>query len=147
MKMKQIRIGGVFMSAKNYADEANQTIGAPLVPNLETVLMNRRNVTNRLSKTGLEAKEKIIKFFKKEYGLEVELVWDIHAGCTMCPCSPGYKIMVKFNRDYERYSRLREQDKFKIFVGGRGGLKIEKPSATWELEAIIKHYKESKKAG
>jgi hypothetical protein len=89
------RIGTLYLSSEHFLDEANETIGAPAVgQNMIDIIQNRRNVTARASDLGKLVKVKVKLFFKETFGLDVKLQWDRKAGCTVCPCSPGFKISV-----------------------------------------------------
>lgn len=91
--MSKVKIGELFLRGECFADEANQTIGAPALS--EEVFLNRRRVTSRLTEEGKAAKKLVIEHFKSEYGLDIKLRWSAYCGCSMCPCSPGFNIIVE----------------------------------------------------
>ena len=96
MEFKDKRIGTFYLSARHFQDEANQTVGKPGVgPNMMEIFQNRRSVTGRLTDLGKQAKKNVVEYFKKTYGVKVKLWWSQKAGCTMCPCSPGFMIMAE----------------------------------------------------
>jgi hypothetical protein len=33
-----------------------------------------------------------IAAMRTEFGAENEIKYSVHAGCSMCPCSPGYRV-------------------------------------------------------
>ena len=89
----KVRIAEVYMNAKSFADEANKTIGAPAIT--EEVILNRRKVTGRLTEIGEINKQKVIDYFKTNYSIDVKLKWNVKCGCSSCPCSPGFDVMVE----------------------------------------------------
>lgn len=92
--MKKIAV--LSLQSKFFQDEANQTVGAAGVgPNAMKIFQNRRNVTSRLTQEGKNMKQKLVDFFKETYGIDAKLIWSIKAGCSMCPCSPGFNIMTE----------------------------------------------------
>ena len=88
---KTKRIGTLYMGGEFFEDEANQTIGAPALSN--EVINNRRRVTEKTTNVGTAIRKRVIEFFKENYDIDVVLKWNIYAGCTMCPCSPGFAII------------------------------------------------------
>lgn len=93
---RKIKIGGFYMNSEYFQDEANQTIGQPLIgKEFEKRVINRRMVTARLTKKGKEKKQQFIEWFKNEFGVDIKLNWSKNCGCSMCPCSPGFEIKVE----------------------------------------------------
>ena len=58
---------------------------------------------------------------------EVKAVWDKHCGCSMCPCSPGYRI--KINREV----RSLEKYRFSLGVDKDGTYKFSRPDYDFEI--------------
>ena len=118
------KIGTLHMDGKYFNDEASETMGAPgLTPE---ILSNRRKVTGQLTKEGKEWKKFVIDWFKCEYGVDVKLSWSIYAGCSMCPCSPGFVIRIDNDkvigpRTYKSWSTISKRlvtndNKFLLWV-------------------------------
>lgn len=89
------KIGVLYMDGTFFNDEAAKTMGMPAIAGV--VIKNRRAVTGKLTEAGKAWKKKVVAWFMKHYGVEVKLRWSRYAGCSMCPCSPGFKIMVDVN--------------------------------------------------
>ncbi len=113
------KIGVLYLDREHFADEANQSIGAPALTS--SVVMKRRAVTSRLSNVGAKMKFGAIDFIKKTFGVDVKLQWSQYAGCSMCPCSPGFNILTESKnlpdglKSYYR-RKIREQERFSIFI-------------------------------
>lgn len=103
------RIGTLYLTSKYFLDEANSTMGQPMLS--AEIMQNRRNVTSRLTLAGQGRIADVLHRFK-ERGMDVELKWSKNAGCTMCPCSPGFKISM----EVEKYSYR----KIDVWVGDDG---------------------------
>lgn len=97
-KMVTVRVGSLYLTPKCFEDAANQTIGKPGLS--QDIFANRRNVTAKLSDFGKEKMKKIKEVIKSRFGITVAFHFDKLCGCTMCPCSPGFKIVVKVDKKY-----------------------------------------------
>lgn len=100
-------------------DEAAKTIGAPAIgPDALTIIENRRKVKGRLSDLGAQELHKVVSIVKEIYpDTEVKVTWDRHCGCSMCPCSPGYRIKVKSERSFVS----NEKNRFSLHVENENG--------------------------
>ncbi len=136
--MKNLRIGSLYIDNSFFQNEANKTIGKPGL-SME-VFENRRNVTNKVNSEGkkamTEAKEKIQKMVG-DTG-KVFFKWSISCGCTMCPCSPGYKVYVELNPEKEirlSYPRhLREEERFSSWIDKKGKLDLRELKNSYRLK-------------
>lgn len=113
------KIGVLYLSPEHFQSEAAQTIGAPLVgPNLEQIFRNRRAVDGRLTPLGYQMQRATIAYFKANYGIDVVLRWSRKAGCSMCPCSPGFVIKSAQARYYGRLGKKYGAQEFNVWVEG-----------------------------
>jgi hypothetical protein len=122
METRKVKIGGFYMNSKYFRDEANQTIGQPIVgEEFEKRLINRRKVTSKLTEEGKEKKLQFIEWFKNEFGVDIKLNWSKKCGCSMCPCSPGFEIRIEVpSKKHRFYSRgLRTNPRFN-YESGKG---------------------------
>ena len=136
---KNIWVAELYFDSKYFQDEANKTIGASLAvteTNEETiegftilgeqsfsknVFENRRNVTSRLNLEGEELMNRVKDFFKRN-NLDVTFKWDIHCGCRMCPCSPGFRVITK------KDSSFKSKDDYRMTIWVTDGdLSFRKP--------------------
>ena len=135
---KKARIGTLYLSTEHFTDDANQTIGKPSIgPNMGELIQNRRNVTNHVNFEGSVAKLKVAEYFLNTYGIQVKFQWSISAGCTMCPCSPGFKIIAEVSMQYN--SRIREKERFDVWVRKDNTLDVRAPKYgpyTYELKKL-----------
>lgn len=94
-------IAKVYVSPDLYLDEPNKDIGkAPVGEDFLSILENRRHVTSRMSEKGQRLMNKLKKSIEKRFERKVgKIKFDRHCGCTMCPCSPGFRIMVQVTRN------------------------------------------------
>lgn len=98
------RIGSAFLPNDVFTSEANKTIGKPIVgKNYIEVISNRRCVTGDVTESGHKILKKITTYFKRRYNLDVSFKWDIHCGCSVCPCSPGFNIYAEINSEIKPY--------------------------------------------
>lgn len=91
--MKKITVAKLYLGAEYFIDEANKTIGAPALS--DEVIMNRRNATEKVNDKGRAAKNEVKQYFKEKFNIDVRFKWDIKCGCSMCPCSPGFRVYAK----------------------------------------------------
>lgn len=114
-------IGEIYLGSEMFSDEdeAAKTIGAPAIgPEAISIIENRRKVKGRLSDLGKEELDKVVATVKGFYpGSEVKVTWDRYCGCSMCPCSPGYRIKVKFERSFTS----NEKNRFNLHVERQNG--------------------------
>jgi len=127
------KIGGVYLESRHYIDEANQTIGKPAIDG--DVIVNRRNVTNKLTEEGKEILENVKKYFENVHGLEVKLSFSKYCGCSQCPCSPGYEIKAVVDPS-ANISRTKDEDRYSIFVNDDDTLDVRPPKNNDKLEYI-----------
>lgn len=114
-------IGEVYLESDMFSedDEAAKTIGAIAIgPNAPQVFENRRKVKGRLSDLGAQELQKVVSIIKKIYpDKEFKVTWDRYCGCSMCPCSPGYRIKMKTDRHFTSNGTNR----FSLFVEKENG--------------------------
>ena len=118
---RKIKIGAIYVFGEQmFADEASKTVGAALVgPDLAQLAVNRREAKGKLTEIGQAAYDQALAKFREYIGakesLKLFVKWDIHCGCSMCPCSPGFKIQVEYDPDFQlppfdlRSSKWRDQ--------------------------------------
>lgn len=101
------RIGSLYLSSEHFKSEENKTIGMPLVgEDFATILNNRRNTNSKLEDSGKEIKNNVAKYLKDKYGINVKFVFDRYCGCSRCPCSPGFKIIIDENKEDLNFSYM-----------------------------------------
>jgi hypothetical protein len=109
------KIGECYLARNMFLDEANKTIGKPIVgPDMVTLIENRRRVTGRVTDEGKAALRRVADEFFIRYGVEVKLVWSANCGCSMCPCSPGFKVMAE--EGIKTWWGRRDRDNFEVNV-------------------------------
>lgn len=87
-------IAKIYMEGKYFTNKANKTIGeASIGPNASQIITNRRLVTSKLTKEGQSKLQEKIKEIENKHNIKIlKVKWDKHCGCSMCPCSPGFRI-------------------------------------------------------
>jgi hypothetical protein len=122
-------IGEIYFDSSFFNDEASKTMGQPIIgENALEILENRRNVKGRLTTEGQIHLNKILDEIKKIFkNDEVKAVWDRHCGCSMCPCSPGYRI--KINREIRSMGKYR----FSLFINENGDYTFNSPQYAFEI--------------
>jgi hypothetical protein len=104
-KIGTIRVGSIYLHGEQwYTGDAEKTIGQPLLGvNAQKIAENRYAVTGKLTPDGEDALQRATATFrdliKADPKIKLVVKWDIHCGCTMCPCSPGFKVHVEYNRE------------------------------------------------
>jgi len=128
MKKNVRAFAELYLHSSLFADKANQTMGLPLVNDkvdFDTAVDNRRNVTDRLTEAGRKALKNFITELSVAIGKKVKVKWDIHCGCSMCPCSPGFRVYADIETQYHRFT---EDDRFNIWMDEDGSIrKISRP--------------------
>lgn len=93
-------VGEIYLDSDMFSsdDEGAKTIGKPIIgPDALEILENRRKVKGRLNDYGAQRLHEVVSMVKEVFpDEEVKVTWDRHCGCSMCPCSPGYRIKVRF---------------------------------------------------
>ena len=125
-------IGDVYLDPSFFNDEASKTIGKPAMgPDFNLIIENRRKAKGRLTAEGQIHLNKILDEIKKIFkNNEVKAMWDRHCGCSMCPCSPGYRIKI------DREVRSLEKYRFSLYVGEDGSYKFIRPDFPFEIGGI-----------
>jgi len=104
-------IGEIYLDSSMFSsdDEAAQTIGKSAIgQDMLKIIENRRKVKGRLNDFGAEQLKEVLEKVKELYpGDEIKVTWDRHCGCSMCPCSPGYRIKVKTDRGFTSNEKVR----------------------------------------
>ena len=121
-------IGELYFDNSFFNDEESKTIGQPLVgSNIETIVKNRRGAKGHLTPQGRAILDHITESISRVLGVRVKAVWDKHCGCSMCPCSPGYRIKA----DIAFFSR--ENNRFNMVVSKEGKVEYHIPKSSYEL--------------
>lgn len=122
-------IGEVYLDPSFFKDEASKTIGQPAMgPDVNLIIQNRRKTKGRLTAEGQIHLNKILDEMKRILKTdEVKAVWNKFCGCSMCPCSPGYRI--KINREVKSLEKYR----FSLWVGEDGSYKFARPDYDFEI--------------
>jgi len=122
-------IGDVYLDASFFNDEASKTIGQPAVgPDSVEIILNRKKAKGKLNAEGQIHLNKILDEIKRILKTdEVKAVWDKFCGCSMCPCSPGYRI--KINREV----RSLEKYRFSLAVLEDGTYRFNRPDYDFEI--------------
>lgn len=121
-------IGELYFDSSFFTDEESKTIGQPLIgSNIETIVKNRRGAKGKLNPVGREILDRIVAQVSKVLGAKVKAVWDKHCGCSMCPCSPGYRI----KGDIPFYST--DKTRFNMWIGKNGKVEYHIPKSYYEL--------------
>jgi len=122
-------IGDVYLDASFFNDEASKTIGQPAVgPDAVEIILNRKKAKGKLNAEGQIHLNKILDEIKRILKTdEVKAVWDKFCGCSMCPCSPGYRI--KINREV----RSLEKYRFSLAVLEDGTYRFNRPDYDFEI--------------
>lgn len=121
-------IGEIYFDSSFFRDEESKTIGQPLIGlNIETLVKNRRGAKGHLTPVGREILNRIVSKVSEVLGVKVKSVWDRHCGCSMCPCSPGYRIKgdIPF--------RSTDKTRFNIIVNKDGSVEYRIPKSSYEL--------------
>jgi hypothetical protein len=117
-KTRSLWIAECYPTSNMYNEEAGKTVGQAAL-SLE-VIQNRRKVQGRLTPQGKDAVLKAMELLQPLFGPNVKLSakFDRHCGCSMCPCSPGMKIMAEFSIEHRDtyYARSREESRMAIFL-------------------------------
>ena len=138
--VKKLWIAEVYPNSEMYADEANKTIGKPIIgANAAQLIMNRRSVSNKLTELGNKAMNEVIDFFQDffdETRFKVTVKFDVHCGCAMCPCSPGFKVFVETIKEKEFIDlrgcgRLKEDARINVWFDDKN-----KIAHTWKPKNI-----------
>ena len=121
-------IGELYFDNTFFNDEESKTIGQPLIgPNFETIISNRRGAKGHLTPQGRIILDHIVTRLSRVLGVKVKAVWDKHCGCSMCPCSPGYRIKADIP------FRSTDKTRFWMSVDKKGKITYNIPSSSYEL--------------
>ncbi len=119
------KLGQLHLESEHFVDEANKTVGAPAIS--PELIRNRRHVTSRVNELGKTVKTKVIKYFKTTFDLDITLHWSKKAGCSMCPCSPGFIIRADREQLKDKTGGRLSED-YQIRIWGAGAeLNITRP--------------------
>ncbi len=136
---RKIKIGAIYIFGEQmFNDDASKTIGAPLIgPNMQQIAINRREAKGKLAEAGQAGYDKALAMLREYIGAKEELKlfvqWDIHCGCSMCPCSPGYKVSVEYDTDYQlppfdlRSNKWRDRALVSVYVESNGMVHVRDP--------------------
>lgn len=122
-------IGEVYFDSSFFIDEASKTIGQAIVGNsANLILSNRRHAQGRLSAEGQIILSKILEEIENLLPeIKVKAIWERYCGCSMCPCSPGYRI--KIDKDI----RSTEKYRFSLHIKKDGSMSFRRPEFTYEI--------------
>ena len=121
-------IGELYFDNSFFNDEESKTIGQPLIgPNIETIMSNRRGAKGHLTPEGRIILDHILTKLSSVLGVKVKAVWDRHCGCSMCPCSPGYRIKADLPFSSKDTTR------FNMWVDKNGEFRYDIPKSSYEL--------------
>lgn len=139
MKTKKTWVGELFFDEMFYADEANKTVCQPGLTS--EVLMNRRNVTDKLTEEGKKMLERVKKELTEELvsGVKVSFVFSKYCGCSMCPCSPGFKVIVNYPVDI-KVGRSTDESRFHVWVD-KDTMEFRQPSKVYYLDTFTGLFK------
>jgi len=122
-------IGEIYFDPSFFNDEASKTIGQPIIgENALELIENRRKAKGRLTAEGQIYLNKIIDDLKTVFNKnEIKVVWDRFCGCSMCPCSPGYRV--KINREIRSLDKYR----FSLYINDKGEFTFKGPDYSFEI--------------
>lgn len=136
-----IHIGGLYFHPRYFVDEANKTIGHPALS--EQTILNRRLVTSKITEPAEAIMQVIQCEMMRDFGVEVKFKWSRYCGCTSCPCSPGFRIiMVKDQGSHYRYfnyfgtSTRRDRYGIDIHVKEDGTIEYRYPEMGMFIETL-----------
>lgn len=121
--MKNQRIGQIFLSPSHFQDAAAKTMGQPALS--DEVISNRRAVRGKLNEKGKQALERIAAEFERRFDVHVTFKWSLKAGCSMCPCSPGFNAYIAVPEGQLFVSRLREEERVDVWVADDGSFRMD----------------------
>jgi hypothetical protein len=122
-------IGEIYFDSSFFTDQGSKTIGEPIIgENAQEIFENRRKAKGILNAEGQIYLKKILSDLKEVFdGDEIKVVWDKFCGCSMCPCSPGYRV--KINREVKSLEKYR----FSLLVSDKGEFTFRSPQYTFEI--------------
>lgn len=119
------RIGSVYLPSSAFNEAAAETIGQPALS--EKVIFNRRSVKGKLNEDGKLMLANVAIAMEREFNVQVEFKWDRKCGCTMCPCSPGFKMFAKVPGSYIRG----RNQQITFYVNTDGQIEIKYAKSTY----------------
>lgn len=137
MERKYTSIGELYFDSSMFSSEdpAAQTIGMPIVgSNALEILENRRKVKGRLSDAGAAELTNVMSKLKAIFpDAEFKVTWDKYCGCSMCPCSPGYRIKANI----KTYMPSNKKYRFSLHVdadeNGASKYSFFRPKDSWVI--------------
>ena len=122
-------MGEIYFDSSFFTDDASKTIGLPAVgPDTLQILTNRRNAKGKLNQQGQSILKNILEKIQSVYeGFEISVSWDKNCGCSLCPCSPGFRV--KINRDI----KSNQNHRFTINVNEEGKIDFKEPTYLFEV--------------
>lgn len=122
-RTKKISIGEIYFASAYFTDEGSKTMWKPITSS--EVILNRRKVAGNLNEKGQEIISKILEKLRTELKSEdIVVKWDIHCGCSMCPCSPGFRVIMGNNGTLPS---SKENRRFNVWVEKNGKIKFTLP--------------------
>lgn len=91
--MSKVWIGNFFPDSKMYNEEAGETVGDALLNG--RVANNRYSLKGVMNKHGVTGVKMVERMIRTRVGLDAKLYFSRKAGCSSCPCSPGFMIKVE----------------------------------------------------
>jgi len=111
----RVHIGTFYPDSKMYKGAEGKTVGKAIVgEDAGQIIANRRSIRGNMNESGRKAMVLVQQIVQNNVGVVPVLSFSRYAGCGMCPCSPGYKIMLdvdenkgqKIRDEFKRYGRL-----------------------------------------
>ena len=114
------RIGNVFFDSEFYTGKGSETTGSPALT--FEVLSNRRKFRGKLTEDGIKGLDKVMKKLQEKYpNIAFKVRFNKHAGCSMCPCSPGYSIYAELkDQSFFIKVRIKEGQRFNVYIEESG---------------------------
>jgi hypothetical protein len=131
-RLENISIGELYFDSSYFIDEGSETMWKPITSS--EVVMNRRKVKGQLTEKGQEIISKILEKLRTQLKCKnIILKWDIYCGCSMCPCSPGFRVIME-NKDGTLPSS-RASRRFNVWVNKDGTFKFIQPSESYHYSS------------
>lgn len=122
-------IGEIYLDSSCFNNEAskiNERI--EINNNYSSVTDNSIKPKGRLSEKGEKTLDKIRQKLNEVFkDCHIQFKWDKYCGCSICPCSPGFRI--KINKDL----RSSEKYRFSLHINKNGKFEFNEPNYTFEI--------------
>lgn len=122
-------IGDIYLSSSHFNCKKSNTMGRISIDNDSLQIKeNIKSDKGRLSERGEKALDKIrekLNHVFKDY--RIQFKWDKYCGCTLCPCSPGFRIRI--NKEVRSAAKYR----FSIYLDEKGNYFFKEPEYSFEV--------------